>query len=413
MIIDSMMYNGRCSCSREHAMTTALCVIENGCMFRIGEFLEKYGLLGKTAVIYDTNTYRATADRHPHATYEIVLPADGLHANEHGVALLAEKLPEDAEILIAVGSGTVHDLTRYCAYQAGRKFVSCPTAASVDGFCSSVAAMTWNGCKKTLTAQSPLLVLADIDIIKKAPLRLARSGIGDMLGKFVANADWQIGRVLTGEYYCERIADLTLEATQKVLHSADGILRGEDAAYTDLMAGLLLSGLAMQMLGYSRPASGAEHHISHFIEMQPTVIDTASAALHGEKVGVGTLLAIGEYQRLTAKTDATFRDYVPFPAAEIKAVFGEKLTDGILDENRQNCAVGISGERLRECFPAIREIVSQLPRFEELSALYAETGIKSTLADIGVREDLKEQILRYSPAVRNRLTLMRLRGCID
>ena len=296
MIIDSMMYNGRCSCSREHAMTTALCVIENGCMFRIGEFLEKYGLLGKTAAIYDTNTYRATADRHPHATYEIVLPADGLHANEHGVALLAEKLPEDAEILIAVGSGTVHDLTRYCAYQAGRKFVSCPTAASVDGFCSSVAAMTWLGCKKTLTAQSPLLVLADIDIIKKAPLRLARSGIGDMLGKFVANADWQIGRVLTGEYSCERIADLTLEATQKVLHSADGILRGEDAAYTDLMAGLLLSGLAMQMLGYSRPASGAEHHISHFIEMQPTVIDTASDALHGEKVGVGTLLAIGEYQ---------------------------------------------------------------------------------------------------------------------
>lgn len=103
---------------------------------------------------------------------EIVLDPQDLHANERGVQLLTEQLPGDVGYLLAIGSGTVHDITRYCAYRLRVPFVSCPTAASVDGFCSSVAAMTWGGCKKTLTAVAPQFVLADTDIIRQAPLRL-------------------------------------------------------------------------------------------------------------------------------------------------------------------------------------------------------------------------------------------------
>lgn len=220
-------------------------------------------------------------------------------ANEHGIETLSKKLPSNAEVLIAIGSGTIHDLTRYCAAKRSIPFVSCPTAASVDGFCSSVAALTLNQCKKTVPAVAPTLVIADIDVIKNAPLYLAKSGFGDMVGKYIALSDWKIAHILTGEYYCPRIANVTAQAVNAVVQSVSKIAERDEQAFEELTYGLILSGLAMQMIGNSRPASGAEHHISHLIEMAPAGLHISSEALHGEKVGVGTLLVAGEYQRMT------------------------------------------------------------------------------------------------------------------
>jgi len=200
MIIDGKEYNGLCSCKREHVMMTEFSLVESGALYQLETYLKKFGLIGKTVAVYDENTYKATEGRHPQTDYEVVLNPDDLHANEHGVALLEEELPKDANVLIAIGSGTIHDITRYCAYTHEMNFVSCPTAASVDGFCSSVAAMTWHGAKKTLTAVAPKFVLADLDVIKAAPLYLAKSGFGDMFGKYIALKDWKIGHILTEDY---------------------------------------------------------------------------------------------------------------------------------------------------------------------------------------------------------------------
>ena len=408
MIIDSRQYNGLCTCGRSHKMETEFCVVENGALKKLSEYTKQYGLEGYTVAVYDENTYEATQDCHPQVDFEIVLPARNLHANEHGVALLQEKLPEKAEVLLAIGAGTVHDITRYCAYEKQIQFVSCPTAASVDGFCSSVAAMTWGGCKKTLTAVAPKIVVADLDIIKKAPIRLARSGFGDMVGKYVSLTDWRIGNLLTGEFYCDRIADITGKATENVLASAKGILTEDDKAYENLMYGLLLSGLAMQMMGNSRSASGAEHHISHYIEMQGIADD----ALHGEKVGVGTLLAIQEYQRLCALTDISLKDYVTFSADFIQELFGDEMTQSLLEENQKDAAASITAELLKEKWDSICREIGKLPDIQELKKLYADLGVKATLPEIDVSADMEGVLLSGSPVVRNRLTLMRLRRCI-
>lgn len=411
MIIDSLKYNGLCTCGKTHKMETVFSVVEGGCLKNLWTYLRQYGLTGCTAAIYDENTYKATADRHPQVDFEIILKPDNLHANEHGVQLLSQQLPEEAEVLLAIGSGTVHDIVRYCAYERKVDFVSCPTAASVDGFCSSVAAMTWRGCKKTLTAVAPKIVVADLDIIRKAPVRLARSGFGDMIGKYIALTDWKIANLLTGEFYCEKIANLTLKATEAVLLSAEGIARGDEAAYEKLMGGLLLSGLAMQMMGNSRPASGAEHHISHLIEMEPEGLGVHSDALHGEKVGVGTLLAVREYHRLGSLENPKFTDYCLYTQEEIRAVFG-KMADEILGENAADAADGLSGMRLSECWQAICEELGKLPTEQALEKIYCTMGIKASLPDIDVPAQAQPALLRCAPMVRNRLTLMRLRKCI-
>ena len=369
MIINSLQYNGACSCGKDHKMQTEFSLIESGALHALNGYLSKYGLNGYTVAVYDENTYAATSDRHPKVDKEVILDPENLHANEHGVSLLMEKLPKNAEILIAIGSGTVHDLTRYCAYEMGVDFVSCPTAASVDGFCSSVAAMTWHGCKKTLAAVAPRIVVADTDIIKKAPIMLAKSGFGDMVGKYIALCDWKIGHILTGEFYCERIADMMLAATKEVLSSVAGIVSGDAEGYEKLTYGLLLSGLAMQMMGNSRPASGAEHHISHLIEMSPPPLGVKSDALHGEKVGVGTLLALREYKRLSQIRFPVFEDYSVFSDETVKSVFGDAMAEEILAENQSNCAAAVAGTRISAHWNEICAEIETLPAPEELSAL--------------------------------------------
>lgn len=411
MIIDSLKYNGSCSCGKEHKMETAFSVIESGCLKNIRRYMRKYNLKGYTVAVYDENTYKATADRHPDTDLEIILNPENLHANEHGVELLLKQLPQNTQVLIAVGSGTIHDIVRYCAYQKGIDFVSCPTAASVDGFCSSVAAMTWNGCKKTLTAVAPKIVVTDIDVIKNAPIRLAKSGFGDMVGKYVALTDWKISNIIKNEFYCERIAQMTLEATEAVVGSASGILKGNESSFANLMYGLLLSGLAMQMMGNSRPASGAEHHISHIIEMEPIGLNVHSDALHGEKVGVGTLLAIAEYQRICNCLDVRFRDYETYNADFLVSIFGEEMSKEILSENENDVATGITAELLKNNWKKIYVEVNNLPNIKWLESLYFDLDVKSKLTDIGVDENMTKVLLDCSPTVRNRLTLMRLRKC--
>lgn len=412
MVIDSKQYGGLCSCGRDHQLETRAAIVEAGCLGKFDAYMAEYGIEGFRTVVYDEHTYSAPGVVRPAADQEVVLNPDGLHANETGVALLMEQISDQCQVLIAVGSGTIHDITRYCAYKKGVPFVSCPTAASVDGFCSSVAAMTWEGAKRTLTAVAPILVLADTNVVAQAPAYLARSGFGDVIGKYIALADWRMAHALTGEFYCERIATLMEQATEEVLNSAPGIAAGETAAFEKLIGGLLLSGLAMQMMGNSRPASGGEHHISHCIEMGPDELGISSEALHGEKVGVGTLLAAEEYHRLAELPDEMWGDYPALTEAEVHAAFGDRLTRQVLEENQKDCAAGVTGEQIRACLPQIRAEIRRIPSKETLLNAYGRIGAMTTLGEIGVNGELASALLDVSPMVRNRLTLMRLRRCL-
>ena len=392
-------------------LTTEKLVVEPGCLSGLDALCAQAGLSGPAAAVYDENTYRAARGRRPKADWEVVLPPEGLHADEHGAALLEQRLRPGAAYLIAVGAGTVHDLTRYCASRRGIPFVSCPTAASVDGFCSSVAAMTMHGAKKTIPAAAPKLVAADPEIIAEAPAFLAASGFGDMMGKYIALSDWEISNILTGEFYCRAVAELMREALELTAASADGIGRHERPAVEKLTFGLLLSGVAMQLMGNSRPASGAEHHISHMIEMRPEGLGLSSSALHGEKVGVGTILASGEYHRLAACENPSWRDYTPYGAEELRAVYGEALAEELIQENRDDAASRLSPGLLAESWDAVREVVSRIPAPEKLRELYGRVHAMTEMEELGIPRTALPAILDCSPAVRNRLTLMRLRRC--
>ena len=211
------------------------------------------------------------------------------------------------------------------------------------------------------------------------------------------------------EYFCPVIHDMTLDATKAVMESAEAIKSGDISAFEKLMYGLLMSGLAMQLLGNSRCASGAEHHISHLIEMQPDGLGVCSEALHGEKVGVGTLIASNEYHRIKNDPSLLCGEYLPASDDYIGGMFGENLKESIIKENKKDCASGITEEILMSHFEKIKEIIESIPSYEELIKIYKMLGAKASLSDIDVFEEKLYPLLEYSPLVRNRLTLMRLR----
>ena len=411
MRIDPAQYGGTCRCGKRHQMATALCVIESGATRRLEAYMSEAGVSGKRCAVYDTHTYDIPGLVRPAAEQEVILEAEGLHADEASTAELLRRLEPDTEVLIAVGGGTVHDIVRFCARERGLPFVSVPTAASCDGFCSNVAAMTWYGYKKTMACAAPALVAADLDIISKAPWFLTLSGVGDMLGKFVALADWRMAHAVTGEEVCPVIYGVMHEALEQVWTNCAALREGKREAYEAVTYGLLMSGLAMQMLGTSRPASGGEHHISHFIETEPAIMNACSDALHGEKVGVGTVLASAEYHRLAEMEDISDR-VVPFeaiPEETLLEVFGPKLFEAVRDENRQDCLANVTPEALRKAWPEIRTIIGDIPPAEEIFRMLELLGARRTLPDIGVPEDRLAVLLRWSPIIRNRLTLMRMR----
>ncbi len=402
-----------CECGKTHRSETKKIVMYPGAIRELPSVIAEMGDYKNIVMICDENTY-AVAGKQVEAlisvAQSIILDPHHLHANEKAVEQVQKKMLENAELLLAVGSGTIHDITRYVAYHAGLTFVSVPTAASVDGYVSGVAAMTWHGVKNTMGACAPYAMVADIDIIAEAPMRLTASGVGDMLGKYTALLDWKIGVILTNEYYCEHTVKMVEEALKNVKNSIDGLQKRDRGAIMSLMYGLVLSGIAMQHTGISRPASGAEHHISHFIEM--TVPQDTCDALHGEKVGVGLVLVSRLYHGFNSLSDKEISekltDYKKAADSYIKENFGI-LADEILKENEKDCADGTTRQKFLEKLPKIRAEIKLLPEENELASLLHACDACVTLSDIGLSEDaMLPSLYKTATLARNRYTLMKL-----
>lgn len=133
--------------------------------------------------------------------------------------------------------------------------------------------------------------------------------------------------------------------------------------------------------------------------------------LDGEKTGVASIFGIEEYKRLAAVEDIApyLCDYSPFPEDELKIFFGEKLAPAILEENRVDCLSAVKTENIAAAWQTIRELIRALPESEQMRESFLQLHAKHTWEEIGVSREDKDVILKYSPMVRNRLTLMRMK----
>jgi len=382
-----------CSCGNHHnEIPIERIVAENGALNKVASFLaEKSFTCPK--IVADISTMNAAGAR-----LTELLTAAGLEVtscevtpDENGDVVADEKAlvqvlletGKKNDVMVAVGSGTIHDITRFCSATLNIPFISIPTAPSVDGFTSLGAPLIVRGVKKTFQMTSPIAVFADIDVLKKAPKEMIAAGVGDMIAKYTSLADWKFERYIADAPYCELSAELTQLALDECVTSIEKIAKAEDEGITILIESLIKSGIAMLVFGQSHPASGGEHHLSHYWEMD-LLKNNRPQVLHGAKVGVTTILLSSIYKR------------------EFLNELDNILRNDTIQEKHDKVL-----ENLRVNKDKIDVIIQAIPDPESTIRLMQNLGGPVLPNELGISESLVNDSLKQAHHLRDRYTVLK------
>lgn len=421
-----------CSCGKQHEIPLKKVVIAPNATSLLPDYCKREKLR-KVVIVADPRTKAIAGD-----SLQAKLTAADIEAgmcligdNEIGEVVADERaivqvllsMTPQTEALIAVGSGTIHDIVRFVCHKTGSAFVSIPTAPSVDGFSSVGAPLIIEGFKQTIPACAPLAIFADLDILSKAPQPMVAAGFADMLGKYTSMADWELGHLILQEHYCPVAADMTRKGLQLCIDHIEEIGGATPKGMRKLMEGLILSGISMLMVGNSRPASGSEHHLSHYWEMK-FIQEKRKALLHGAKVGVAAVIMAEKY--------ASIRD-IAQDEVQVLVNRGEKPTDQndrqaieqaygaiapqVLQENFPHGAASRDladnfGEKIVELWQDIVRVARHVPTPAQLSQWLSSVGGPTAPEQLGISPQLVKESLRCALFVRNRFTILRLRRWI-
>jgi glycerol-1-phosphate dehydrogenase [NAD(P)+] len=377
-------------------------------------------------MVADRNTYAAQGEAVAEALLgagvdlkQVVLTDKEVVADAAHVLDVLVEADRQERIFIAVGSGTLTDITRFSSHRTKTSFISVPTAPSVDGFASIGAPLIIHGVKITVICHAPIAIFADINTLAHAPRPMIAAGFADMLGKLTSIADWRIGRLLWNEPYDEPIAERTLAAVKLCTDNAAAIGQGSPDAVRILLDALLESGYCMLDFGSSRPASGAEHHYSHYWEMK-LLQEGRPAILHGAKVGVATALVADLYARLRSLSRAQAVDLLEastLPAraqevAAIRAAYGDLADDIVVEHanflNLDEEAYDTLKRKVLENWDAIQSAAAEVPPPEQIVQWLKEVGGPTTVADLGLSEQEKALAIANGHYLRDRFTMRKL-----
>ena len=401
-----------CPCGRKHTFVTEVAEIGHGVKERAGKILADAGFPKKVLIVSDDNAMRAADRLLPvleAAGFEMkkLVYKNMMYAKIEQVREV-EALLGDVDGVIAVGTGSVDDICRVASFNKKKKFAIFATAPSMDGFASDSAPIIENNFKTSVYVEQPMAILADTEILAKAPTELKAAGFGDMVAKYIGIFDWRLSHMLTDEYYCPAVAEITMQGVNKIMALADKVTGEDEEAAGNIMEGLILSGLGMKLAGCSRPASGAEHVVSHYWECYK-LARGIWPEFHGKKVGVATVLINRIYHNIADRVPEI--DPIPDPTdmEEVKAAFDPSQVDEVVRLNTPAITADIDLARLKRIWPDVRKMINEiLPSDEELMRLMKAAGAVTEPADVHVTPELTEKGLKYHSYMRKRILLTRL-----
>jgi len=369
----------------------------------------------KPFLLCDENTFNACGKsiveklKKEQLDYDLLILPNDAHADEKNICKVMLNTG-DNHLIVSIGSGSITDIARFSAYKQKLRFISVPTAPSMDGYASSVAALTIDGLKTTVLASAPEKIFANIEVIKNSPKILKLAGFGDLMGKFTALSDWKLANIIVEE-------DINWDVWNTMYNTCEKTLKniGESEFEKLLLEGLVKSGELIAVVGNSRPASGSEHHISHYLEF------LGYDLFHGIKVGISTFYSIKLYKYLLnfdLEDIERFQDVrididewkreieENFPKIQSR-IIGENI-ERIKDFNNANYRAEIL-ERIKNKRNEIYGIAKSLTGKEsELLEGYKKLGFSVDPEEWGIKkEDIKKALL-YSLYIRERFTILTL-----
>lgn len=398
-----------CTCGKHHSCPVDYVAIEHGAISHLTRLCEKYQNI---LVVADENTFRAAGAKTEAALqgkqYSKLI-FDGstiLIPNEIAVERVQKELPGH-DLIIGIGSGVMQDLCKYVSFFSGVPYFVIATAPSMDGYTSDGAAMIMGGLKVTYACGLPSVILADTEVLKDAPFEMIQAGYGDIVGKYSALNDWKLSRAVNDEYFCQKIYDMTMDSLQRTQSVAEGLVRRDEESVKILMEALIFVGIAMKFAGTSRPASGSEHHLSHYFEI--VGIERGEPYFpHGIDVAFSTILMAGIREEILGKAfpDKLFRQPREEYEAEIKRVYGSAaegciaLQDKVGNYAKNRLPVYLEKEA------EIRQILAEMPSAEEITKILGAVGYDT--ADFYKLYDAQKikDAIPYAKELKDRYTVL-------
>ena len=397
--------------------------IESGNIDCLPDFISKIiGKNKKILILADNITYRVAGEKIENIlgkiwhVKSIILNPEGekrVTAQEKYLSKIEGKI-EDEKIIITVGTGTITDLGKIAAARFNIPVICFPTAASMNAYTSPVAAYIKNGMKLTIPVKSAEAIFMDFEIIKDAPVDLTKAGFADSLSKGYANADWKISSMITGENFCFLPFEIMSKAEKKYVDKGKNILKKDGEIIGYLMEGLNIGGISMSIAGKSSPVSGAEHLISHFLDMYAHLNGKENFSWHGLQVGIGILFSSFVYEHLQNlnKKDmemmfrATKIDYESkIENIEKNFLKGKPILKKEFEKKIKSL------ELLRERFPSLWDGIKDEVRkfihpYSEIRNFLKNAECPLSFKEIGVSEELGYNSILSARYIRDRLTIL-------
>ena len=404
-----------CACGQQHTCAVQTVVIDRNALPQIPQILGEYKDI---LLVYDNNTWDACAKQVAKILTHSKFTVRTMHFNQDTVLVpdedaidrLLQSANPQTQAIVGVGAGVINDLCKWVSFKLRIPYMIVATAPSMDGFASTGAAMIIRGMKVTYNAQVPRWIIADTSVLRKAPSNLLRAGAGDILGKISSLNDWRISHIVTGETLCGQIYDLVMQQIDICQADLALINRRDELAIGRLMRALVTIGFCMSYVGNSRPASGSEHHLSHFFEVIG-LLNKQSYLSHGLDVVYSTAITCALRHRLIRSLNEAI--YKPLDQdgwnERIQTVYGPIAPDLIAFQKK----VGFYGEarqqrqaQIKKQWPLLRSVLADVPSEHEITVLIKALGLSPLeLVETYSKEKIKHAIL-FAKELKDRYTLL-------
>lgn len=406
--INELLKGVDCTCGKHHTCPIDYVYIEKNAEKHLSEiFYDNNDFL----IVADENTYSAAGEQVVTALSgknikKVIFGSEILVPDEKAIETVNREL-SGITAIIGIGSGVIQDLCKYVSFKSGIPYAIFATAPSMDGYASNGAAMILGGMKVTVSAGLPRAILADPLVLKESPADMIKAGYGDIIGKFSALNDWKISKCINDEYFCKWIYDVTMDQVQKTMSLASGLLEKDETAIAALMEALVIVGIMMSFAGTSRPASGSEHHLSHFFEITG-ILDNKPYFPHGIDVAYSTIITAAIREKLVA---APFPKEIYRPTTEeykkeMARVYTSsaegciELQEKIGNYKKDRLSVFLEKEE------EIKRILSEMPSAKEIESILSVAGydIKKFYALYGT--DKINDAVKWAKDLKDRYTCL-------
>lgn len=409
MDINQLLRGVYCQCGRTHSCDIKYVYIEKDAAARLEDICRDYSSI---LVVCDQNTYAAAGDatvghlKGKRINRVIFSGDEVLIPNEDAVKTVTDALG-DTDMIVGIGSGVIQDLCKYVSFLNKLPYVIVATAPSMDGYASNGAAMIMGGMKVTYPAGLPVAIIADISVLAAAPIDMIKSGYGDVVGKYSALNDWKLSRIVNGEYFCDYIYDLTYQQIETTIALADGILRRDQKSIGTLMEALVVIGILMSFALSSRPASGSEHHLSHFFEITG-ILNESDYFSHGIDVAYSTVITARLRETILKSKfpDTLYRPSESEYAQIMRSIY-KSSADGCIELQEKMGRYKNSDARIYlEKEDEIRAALAEMPTSEEIERILSKANLFiEDFYDFYGNEKIENAIF-YAKDLKDRYTVL-------